>query len=217
MSSCVDSLVAEQVGPPAGGGSIPTSTLHVRRATLREVQPVVERLHYSHSCFGVTSDACYAAQGPWEHRDGFLYRFTVVGAAIFGKPAAYNVTSKYAQAGRRLLELRRFVLENGLPRNSESRCLAFMLRDLKHVGVDTVLSYADPLYGHSGVIYAACGFRRLGKTAPRTHYEWLGKRYPDRNLHQVNFPFHRELRIAVQSGEAVPVHIPGKIIWVKDL
>ncbi len=165
------------------GGSIPTPPLHVVRAPLGATREIIERVHYTHSCFGVTCSAAFVV----EHDD------RTVGAAIFGRPAAYNVARKY---GEPLLELRRFVLEDWLPKNSESRVLAVMLRALKRDWVGRILSYADPAFGHRGTIYAACGFKQVGLTAKRRHLLWKGKKYPDRNLHQTRFPFHLELRAA---------------------
>lgn len=208
-SDCERSSVVEQPGPPADGGSIPTRSLqyYVRHCDVSHIQEVIERVHYSHSIFGVTTTHCY---GVFE--DPMICR----GGAIFGLPAAYNVSRKYDQ-GEPLLELRRFVLEDWLPKNSESRYLSVMLRDLRRRGVRRVLSYADPAYGHSGVIYAACGFKNVGKTAKRRHVMWKGKKYPDRNVHQTNFPFHKELRSALASGEASKVVVPSKIIWLREL
>ena len=198
--------MVERTGPPVGGGSIPTPSLHISECPVAEIQEVMERVHYSHSIFGVTTTVCYAIR--W---DG-----VVSGGAIFGAPAAYNVSKKY-DCGEPLLELRRFVLEEHLPRNSESRSLGFMLRDLKRRGIRRILSYADPAFGHSGIIYAATGFKKVGVTAPRKHIMWKGKKYRDRNVHQVNFPFHLELREALASGEATKVAVPGKNIWIRVL
>ncbi len=167
----------------------------------------MERVHYTHSIFGVTSSHCYAAEA-----DG-----KVCGGAIYGKPAAYNVARKYAKPGETLLELRRFVLEDWCPRNSESRVLAVTFRLLRKRGVHVVLAYSDPAVGHTGTIYRATGFAYHGKTAARTHWMWKGVKYPDRNLHQVHFPYHKDLRAAVATGEATPVKIPGKHIFVKRL
>lgn len=189
------------------GGSNPTSALHVRECQLTEIQEVMERVHYTHSIFGVTSTHCYAVEA----------KGTVCGGAIYGKPAAYNVARKYAKPGETLLELRRFVLEDWCPRNSESRVLAVTFRLLRKCGVHVVLAYSDPAVGHSGTIYRATGFSYNGKTASRTHWMWKGTKYPDRNLHQVHFPYHKELRAAVATGEATPVKIPGKHVFVKHL
>jgi hypothetical protein len=88
---------------------------------------------------------------------------------------------------------------------------------LRQQGIKRILSYADPAFGHAGTIYKATGFRYLGTTNKRKHVLWKGKKYPDRNIHQVNFPFHLELRAALKSGKAKRVEIPGKHIYLKDL
>ena len=108
------SSVAERPVQPEDGGSIPTPSLHslqVEPCEVSIIQPVIERVHYSHSIFGVTTDHCFAV------RSGA----GVVGGAIFGKPAGVGVAEKY---GPNMTELRRFVLTDECPRNSESRVLA---------------------------------------------------------------------------------------------
>jgi hypothetical protein len=202
------SSTAERPVQPGNGGSTPTpslQSLRVRICHVHDVQTVIERVHYSHSIFGVTTDFCYAVE----------HGVAVVGGAIFGKPAAYNVANKYGAEG--LTELRRFVLTDECPRNSESKVIAFMLRDLKREGVKRVLSYADPAQGHGGTIYKALGFKYVGLTAKRKHIMWKGKKYPDRNVHQTKFPFHLELRAALENGSATRVEVPGKHIYLKDL
>ena len=87
---------------------------------------------------------------------------------------------------------------------------------LRANGVRRILSYADPAQGHAGTIYKALGFVYLGITAPRSHIMWKGKKYPDRNLHQVNFPFHLELRVALANGSATKVKVPGKHIYLRS-
>lgn len=209
--NCGVSSKVEHAGPPCGGGSSPTTPLHidahVEECDLREIKDVIERVHYSHSVFGVTVDHCYGV---------FNHNRTCLGGAIFGKPAAYNVSRKYDN-GEPLVELRRFVLVDELPKNSESRLLAHMLRDLRKKGVRRVLSYADPSFGHEGVIYKATGFKYIGRTSPRNYIMWNGERYPDRNLHQTKFPYHAKLRAAVEDGSATRFKIPGKHIYLKVL
>jgi hypothetical protein len=170
------------------------------------VQPFIEEHHYSHSLFGVTVSRAFRVMAGAE----------LVGAAVFGLPAGVGVKEKYSD-GRPLLELRRFCLVDACARNSESRTLAVMLRKLRDEGVGCVLSYADPAFGHEGTIYRALGFEYRGKTSARKHIMWKGKKYPDRNVHQVNFPFHKELRAALAEGTASKVAVPGKHIYVKYL
>jgi len=168
---------------------------------------VMERVHYTHSIFGITISRCFSVS----------LSGIVVGGAIFGLPAGMGVAKKYSPDGKPLLELRRFVLEDFCPRNSESRVLSVMLRLLKKSGVAVVLSYADPSHGHAGTIYKAVGFAYQGTTSKRKHWMWKGKKYPDRNVHQVHFAYHKNLRAAIADGTAIPVSVPGKHIYVKVL
>jgi len=187
------------------GGSTPTPPLHVSSCLQVEIQPFLERQHYSHSVFGITAEFCFKVCSGNE----------VVGGAIFGKPAGMGVLKKYSGAGAfKTTELRRFALADECPRNSESRLLAVMFRALRKFGVRRILSYADPAAGHSGVIYKALGFEYLGTTAKRKHVLWKGKKYPDRNIHQTHFPYHTELRAALASGDATRFEIPGKHIYL---
>ncbi len=200
------SSMTEHPFPTEDDGLIPIRSLHVSRCDVRHVQRFIEDNHYSHSIFGCTVSACFRV----------THEHDVVGAAIFGLPAGVGVKEKYSD-GRPLLELRRFCLADACPRNSESYTLAIMLRELCRDGIGCVLSYADPAHGHEGIIYKALGFEYRGKTAARKHIMWKGKKYPDRNVHQTNFPFHKELRAALDEGAAKKVPVPGKHIFVKYL
>lgn len=191
-------------------GSIPSYPLHllkVAECALRDVKIFIETEHYSHSVFGITGKYFFKV----------TLRDRIMGAAIFGAPAGMGVTKKYSPDGHPLVELRRFVLAQECPRNSESRCISVMLRMLRKKGVRRVLSYADPAHGHVGIIYRATGFTYLGTTCARKHVMWRGKKYPDRNIHQTNFPYHLELRTALKDGTATRVKIPGKHIYLKNL
>lgn len=171
---------------------------------LPAIKAFVEQHHYSHSVFGVTVTRCFKVTCGEK----------IVGAAIFGKPAGMGVAEKY---GVKLVELRRFVLTDECPRNSESRVLGQMLRQLKRQQFKRVLSYADPAAGHLGIIYRATGFEYRGTTAKRKHIMWKGKKYPDRNVHQTKFPFHLELRAALADGSAIRIEVPGKHTYLKVL
>lgn len=122
------------------------------------------------------------------------------------------------------------------PRNSESKSIGIMLRILKKHGVQRVLSYADPNYGHVGTIYRASGFTLLGQT-PSINVVWYrDSRFPITDMQYrkwstrivnryVNYqnkdtgpiPFAREIRDALKSGKAVKRKEAGKFIYLKDL
>jgi len=182
--------------------------LRVESCSRSDVKDFVEKWHYSQSINGVNSTLCFRV----------VLRGAVVGAAIFGAPGMPQVAAKYSNSGKyHLLELRRFVMIDDLPPNNESYVLARMLKMCKDAGIDRILSYADPSFGHQGIIYQATGFKNLGTTGARNDVVWNGKKYPRRNLGQVHRPFHKELNEALRRGEAQRVRTPGKIIYVKDL
>jgi len=181
--------------------------LRVEECGLPSIKQFVEAHHYSHSVFGVTGKFFFRV----------MHEGELVGAAIFGAPAGMGVAKKYDPEGKGLVELRRFVMVDEAPRNSESRAIGAMLRALKQKGVAFVLSYADPAAGHLGTIYRATNFKYLGTTSPRRHVMWNGVKYPDRNIHQTHFPYHLELRKALEDGSAARVKIPGKHTYLLEL
>jgi hypothetical protein len=192
------------------------------------VRAFIEKHHYSKSIKGVTPSNCFKV----------LLAGQMVGAAIFGLPGMRETIEKYSEFGRfKLLELRRFVMIDDTPPNSESKSIAIMLRILKKHGVQRVLSYTDPNYGHVGTIYRAAGFTLLGQT-PSINVVWYrDSRHPVGKIDQyrkwstrsvnryVNYqhkdagllPFAREVRDALKSGKAIKRKEAGKFIYVKDL
>jgi hypothetical protein len=103
--------------------------------------------HYSRSCPpGRYSFAAY--------HDGML-----VGAALFRRPSLPKTRVAYGVD----LELSRLVLMDEAERNSESRFIGFMLRWLKkNTDTRAIISFADPRFGHVGVIYRASNWEYLG-------------------------------------------------------
>jgi hypothetical protein len=119
----------------------------------------------------------------------------MVGAAIFGLPGMRETLEKYSEFGKyRLLELRRFCMIDDTPRNAESRSIAIMLRILKKQGIQRILSYADPNYGHSGTIYRALEFACLGQTPACSVII-----YKDRNIKRSSLD--RRYRFAIRAKD----------------
>ena len=189
----------------------------VSEVSLSIARRFIERIHYSHSVLGVTVNACYMV----------LLDDEPVGSAIFGAPSGMGVKEKYTDDSERMTELRRFVLIDSAPRNTESCALGKLHRAMKAKGYSKILAYSDPAYGHDGTIYRAAGYKFHGKTAGRKHVLWERKqidlfgghkvKLPDRNIHQVDFPYHEEIRVALASGSAERVSVPGKYIYIKTL
>jgi hypothetical protein len=152
-----------------------------------EVTPFAVEHHYLHSVKGATPSHCFLIR---DGNDG-----PVVGAAIFGISGQLQTTKKYSEDGTiKMVELLRLVLLDECPRNSESRVISIMLRHLAKIGIQRVLSFADPNEKrpdhpegmHTGLIYRAAGFHLVTKAGTTKAIWWNDRRYPIRNLHQYN-------------------------------
>lgn len=184
----------------------------VTLVTRADVKEFIEEHHYSHSINGVKSDYHFRLEHEGE----------MVGAMLFGQMATRGQWIPYGSSETAVLELRRLVLIDDTPRNSESYFIGRALRWLKrNTDVETIVSYADPAYGHEGIVYKASNFRMVGITAPTKVVIHEGREYHDRALRTkykgVYKPFAQRLRDAVESGEAVFEKRPPKNIYVYPL
>ena len=130
------------------GVSTTTPTLHFRRTTLKEVGSFIKQHHYSHTYPG-SIDYCFALD----------YNGSLAGAAAFGWMAGNKVgmcVLTVCNDPSRYRELMRLVLLDEVPKNSETRFVAWCLRWLRdNTDLLAIVSFADPLQGHTGVIYKA--------------------------------------------------------------
>ena len=55
---------------------------------------------------------------------------------------------------------------------------------MKHTDTEVVISYADPMYGHTGVIYKASNFEYVGETEARKAYIIDGTSYHERAFYR---------------------------------
>ena len=183
----------------------------VREVPRSEVVDFIEENHYSHSINGVKVSHCF----------GLYYDDTLVGAGLFGVTATRNQWKPYGTSEESVLELRRLVLIDDTPRNMESYFIGKMLKWLKkNTKIESVVSYADPNFGHQGIIYQASNFQFIGRTA-KTRVVVLGERtYHDRALRTKYKgrlkPFAQRLVDAVETGEAhFETHQPKYIYLYK--
>lgn len=188
--------------------------LSIAPCLVSEVRCFIEGNHYSRSINGVKVSQCFAVR-----HDGVL-----VGAILYG---ALSTTAwkRFSDTESKVLELRRLVLVDEAGKNSESRVIGWTLRwILKNMpGVTTVVSYADPAHGHDGVIYRASNFKHDGMTPADTGFldPSTGKTYHSRALrtkYNGDFkPFVKRLRAMHESGELIPVSLPGKHRYVYEI
>jgi hypothetical protein len=149
---------------------------------------------------------------------------TLVGAVVFG---ALSTTAwkRFAPSEERVVELRRLVLLDCAERNSESRVVGWTLRWLKkHLPqIEVVVSYADPAYGHTGIIYRAANFEYRGVTATDKGFRdpTTGRVYHSRALrtkYRGEFkPFVQKLRAQQAAGLLEIVELPGKHCYTYQL
>lgn len=176
-----------------------------------EVRAFIETHHYSHSINGVKVTQCFAA---WH--EGRL-----VGAALFGQLST-TAWKKFGGTEREVLELRRLVLLDECERNSESRVIGYCIRWVrkKLPSVKVVVSYADPMFGHEGVIYKASNFTLIGTTPDDKGYRdpETGKMYHSRALrtkYKGEYkPFVKRLRQKLEDGLLEETILRGKFCYV---
>ena len=181
------------------------SVVHCERS---EVKDFIEKWHYSKSINGLMSDYCFKLM------DGNR----MIGAMIYGRFAMANVWKKYGESPEETIELRRLCCIDDTPKNTESYFIGRTLRWLKkNTQIKTVVSYADPEYGHEGVIYQASNFIKAGKTSNGKVIMHNGKKYHDKAIRTKYKgelkPFAVRLREALESGDAFYKKTEGKYIY----
>jgi hypothetical protein len=148
----------------AGAGSTPSAALQqiqVKPVAVSVARKLIERGHYLHSLPGGT---CLLF--------GVFIGSSLLGALTFGVgPTNAYLLIQDAKPDD-CLTLTRLWLSDALPRNSESRVLGIVLRNLKqHTKVKFLVSYADPAQGHLGIIYQATGWLYTGLSEAMPLYD----------------------------------------------
>jgi hypothetical protein len=189
--------------------------LIVKPCLFKDVRAFIEKHHYSKSVNGVKVSQCFTVQ----HEE------KLVGAVLYGAMST-TAWKKFAAKESEVVELRRLVLLDEAPKNSESKTVGATLRWFEQNSPETklVISYADPAHGHSGVIYKAANFQYLGTSAKDTGWydPTSGKTYHSRALrtkdsHGRYKPFVLRLRELQTSGVLQQVVLPGKHCYVYRL
>lgn len=177
-----------------------------------DIKAFIEQHHYSHNINGVMASYCFK----------LLDKDNIVGAAIFGKLGMANAWKKYANNIDDVIELRRLVLIDDTVRNAESFFIGKMLKFLvKNTNIKTVVSYADPNNGHTGVVYRASNFKFIGMTSAGRVIIYGDKQYHDKAIRTTYKgelkPFAKKLQEALETGEASYKKTIGKYIYLYDL
>jgi len=203
-------------------GPINLGDLWVELCSFKDAAPFVVEHHYTHSVKGMTPSYCFLVRDRRQNTTVGAALFGTPGQVqttnkyngwgglcgrcshLFeehketdekkGKLPCQSTGCENYVAPIKMVELRRLVLLDACPKNSESNVIGVMLRLLKKAGIQRVLSYADPNEKraghpdgkHTGLIYRATGFHQV-KEAGKTKAIWFkGRRYPIRNIDQYN-------------------------------
>ena len=178
---------------------------------LSDVKLFIENHHYSHNTNGVKVTCCFKV----------LYEGELVGGVLFGAMAT-TAWKKFSANESEVLELRRLVLQDRCGKNSESRTIGYCLKWIRNnmKGVKTIVSYADPNYGHVGTIYKATNFTYLGTSSNDIGFKDVesGKVYHSRvlrNKYKGEYkPFAKKLRAKKDNHELIQVKLMGKHCYV---
>lgn len=178
---------------------------------IKEIKDFVEKNHYSHSINGVKIKYCFKVEANNQ----------LVGGVIFGAMST-TAWKKFANSEKKVLELRRLVLDDSASRNSESRTIGHCLRTIKKIDrdVEVIVSYADPHHGHNGTIYKASNFAYVGMSGGDNGFldKDTGKVYHSRALrtkYKGDYkPFVKKLRKKLENGILIPFPLPPKHCFV---
>lgn len=182
--------------------------MEVYQVPVSDVRSFIEANHYSGSINGCKVSLAFALYEAGE----------LVGAALFG---ALSTTAwkRYGKSEAEVVELRRLVCLDRMPRNTESWFIAQCLRKLKKATSYRVcVSYADPHHGHVGIIYQAANWSYEGTTPADTAFRTPdGRTYHSRALrtkYKGEYkPFVKRLRDLQENGLLEEIHLPGKHIY----
>ena len=148
----------------AGGGAIPTPALQsiqVRPVSVKIAKEIIVRNHYLHSLPGGT-----------QMTFGVFLEQRLLGALALGVGAFNSRRLVSGATHGDCICLTRLWLADDLPKNSESRVLAVVLRSLvRNTTLKFVATYADPSAGHVGTIYQATGWLYTGMSEPSVLYD----------------------------------------------
>lgn len=143
----------------------------VRRASIAEARPFIEKWHYSGKV--PTGKNFFFAMEFGPPVDMFSKEIYAI--ACYGYSASQSMhTSLSKVTGEKI------TLENMLELRRLCRCepkdgkpltwfLARCHKLLKKQGIKYVVSFSDPMHNHNGGIYKAANFTHLGRTASATH------------------------------------------------
>ena len=141
--------------------SIDVKSLMVRPVPPNVIKPLIVEHHYLH-CMPSACWRCF----------GVYVGDQLMGAVVFTAGPRHGHRILSGAKPQQVPVLARLWLSDTLPRNSESRVIAIVIRLLRRDRQwKMLLSYADPAAGHSGIIYRASGWLYLGLGQPSRYLD----------------------------------------------
>jgi hypothetical protein len=184
----------------------------VEQCDRKEVRGFIEMWHYSQSINGVMSSYCFKLLDD----NGLM-----VGAALFGSMGMANTWKRYVSKPEQIIELRRLCLIDDTPKNAESFMIGKCMRWLrKNTDITHIISYADMTHNHTGIIYQATNFKKVGLTAPGRMIELNGRLWHDKTIRtkyngQLK-PFAQRIKDSLDAGDAKYVKTQSKVIYLYE-
>jgi hypothetical protein len=135
----------------------------VKRLPSSTARRYIIKHHYSHGCNSVPS-ACYR----------LFWNGELIGALVFAVSCSENVRASILGTGTEgmVTELHRLHIIDGTPKNTESwfisRCIRSLKTDMPEIKI--VISFADPMEGHVGMIYQATNALYYGTSGNATFF-----------------------------------------------
>lgn len=104
---------------------------------------------------------------------GLKYGDVLIACARFCNPTRKEIATRLSLEYRNVLELTRFVIHPQYQKkNAASKFLSMCIKDIRinKLNIKVLVSFADPMFGHTGTIYKASGWNYDGKTSPSYFY-----------------------------------------------
>lgn len=172
----VDSSRVERPVLPVDGGSIPTSTLQLRKKDWEVAgcdKDVAESLVIRHHYAKGTSNTAVYIHGLYPR--GWLWYAHCVGVAWWIPPTKSAAQAWAGDRWQGVLALSRLVIEPEVPPNACSFLLSKSVKKIDRTQWHTLVSYADSWRGHKGAIYLAAGWEYAGETKAEAIYTLNGR------------------------------------------
>jgi len=165
----------------------------VKEITYKKAIPWIKNKHYAQRIPSIS----------WAF--GLFDNKKMIGVCTVGKPASPSLCKGICgeEFKSKVYELNRLVLEEGLPKNSASFFIGYILRNLKEEDL-ILVSYADEGMHHFGYVYQATNWFYTGKTKSRTD------KYMPGNKHSRHYTDEYKHLRKVRSSKHRYVYFTGK-------